>query len=84
MLARFHEAALQVTAAQEPEFQAIANVLKNTAAFDLNLQARGDVQNPQLKLNSSLDKPLAAELLRLQSRTPQSFAPTSNGFNNAQ
>jgi hypothetical protein len=84
VLARFHEAALQVTAAQEPEFQAIANVLKNTAAFDLNLQARGDVQNPQLKLNSSLDKPLAAELLRLQSRTPQSFAPTSNGFNNAQ
>jgi hypothetical protein len=79
VLAHFREAALHVATSDEPELQTIATVLKNTTAFDLNLQANGDVQNPVLKLNSSLDQPLATALLRLQQRQQQSAFPASSG-----
>ena len=79
VLAHFREAALHVVTSDEPELQAIAAVLKNTTTFDLNLQANGDVQNPVLKLNSSLDQPLAAALLRLQQQRQQSAFPASSG-----
>jgi len=39
------------------------------------------VQNPVLKLNSSLDQPLAAALLRLQQQRQQpAFPASSSGF----
>jgi len=79
VLAHFRDAALRVITSDEPELQTIAAVLKNTTAFDLNLQANGDVQNPVLKLNSSLDQPLAAALLRLQQQRQQSAFPASSG-----
>jgi len=81
VLAHFRDAALRVITSNEPELQTIATVLKNTTAFDLNLQANGDVQNPVLKLNSSLDQPLAAALLRLQQQRQQpAFPASSSGF----
>jgi len=43
------------------------------------LQANGDVQNPVLKLNSSLDQPLAAALLRLQQQRQQPAPPANSG-----
>lgn len=80
VLARFHDASIAVTAGDEPELQSIANVLRNTTAFDLNLQASGAIDNPVMKLNSSLDQPLAAELLRLHPPQPSLFAPVGSGF----
>jgi len=79
VLAHFRDAALHVITSDEPELQTIATVLKNTAAFDLDLQANGDVQNPVLKLNSSLDQPLAAALLRLQQQRQQPAPPANSG-----
>jgi hypothetical protein len=78
VLAHFRDAALRVITSDEPELQTIATVLKNTTAFDLNLQANGDVRNPVLKLNSSLDQPLAAALLHLQQQ--RSFPAGNGGF----
>ncbi len=60
--------------------RAIADVWRRTAAFDLTLQASGDLQNPALKLNSSLDAPLTAALQQLQ---PASAFPQAMPFSNS-
>lgn len=65
LLMRFHDAALQATAADADSLAATAaGVLRGTREFDINFQASGDVRAPLLKLDSSLDIPLATALDR--------------------
>ncbi|MFT3929361.1 MAG: hypothetical protein QM709_03585 [Spongiibacteraceae bacterium] len=55
----------------------IADVCRHTTMFDIHLQASGDLANPRLKLNSSLDVPLANALQQLQ---PTAAMPSSAAF----
>lgn len=64
MVARFQNAVLQVVPGDNPISRAAAEALRNTRDFDLNFQASGDVKNPTLKLNSSLDILLATAISR--------------------
>jgi hypothetical protein len=49
--------------------QVVADVLRRTDAFDIRLQANGDLSNPVLTMNSSLDVPLNTALQQLQATT---------------
>lgn len=78
-LAHFQQAHVDVANGDNEVARVVADVWRHTDAFDLNLQASGDLHNPILKLNSSLDTPLATALRQLQpaSAFPQA-APVSN------
>jgi hypothetical protein len=64
VLARFQNAKLQVVADGSPIGVSAAEALRNTRDFDLKFQASGDVNNPVMKLNSSLDTLLATAVNR--------------------
>lgn len=66
MLAHFLQAHVDVANGDNEVARIAADVWRRTDTFDLNLQASGDLQNPVLKLNSSLDAPLSAALRQLQ------------------
>lgn len=55
----------------------VADVWRSTEAFDINLQASGDMANPALKINSSLDVPLANAIRQLQ---PTAAFPQATSF----
>lgn len=57
--------------------RAIADVCRRTTMFDIHLQASGDVIQPTLKINSSLDVALANALRAAQ---PAAELPPSNVF----
>lgn len=75
-LARFQQVKFDISNGTSQIAQTAAQVWRGVDAFDINLQASGDVQNPAFKLNSSLDAPLAAALRPLQ--TPVSASAFSN------
>jgi hypothetical protein len=64
MLARFHKAVLQVIPGDNAFSRAAAETLLSAHDFDLNFRASGNVNNPTLKLNSSLDTSLATAIAR--------------------
>ncbi len=64
MLARFHNAVLQVIPGDNTFSRAAAETLRSAHDFDLNFQASGNVNNPTLKLNSSLDTLLTTAIAR--------------------
>lgn len=64
VLARFQNAELQVVPGDTPIARTAAETLRGVNDFDLNFQASGDVNNPSLKLNSSLDTLLANAINR--------------------
>ncbi|HET8711600.1 MAG TPA: hypothetical protein VFM32_09500 [Spongiibacteraceae bacterium] len=65
-LSHFRNVHADIASSDNAVASTIADVWRRTDAFDLNLQASGDVTNPVLKLNSSLDVPLARALQQLQ------------------
>jgi hypothetical protein len=71
-LARFQRVKFDISNGDSEIAQTAAQVWRGVDAFDINLQASGDVQNPTFKLNSSLDAPLAAALQQLQTPAPAS------------
>jgi uncharacterized protein (TIGR03545 family) len=64
MLARFSNAALQITATDDPLSRSAAAALRGVRDFDLKLQVSGNVNNPALTLNSSLDALLSNAINR--------------------
>lgn len=72
VLARFQDAQFDISAGNSEIARTAADVWRGINAFDMHLQASGSVQNPQLKLNSSLDAPLLAALRQLQPPIPAS------------
>lgn len=64
VLARFQNALLQVVPGDNAISRTAAETLRNTRDFDLNFQASGNVNNPTLKLNSSLDTLLTNAIAR--------------------
>jgi hypothetical protein len=84
-LAHFQQTHNEVANGGNEVARIIADVWRNTAAFDINIHASGDLQNLTLKLNSSLDAPLAAALQQVSSSQqlppsstfPQTSFPTS-------
>ncbi len=65
-LTRFERTHFDIASASDGVSRVIADVWRNTDAFDIHLQASGALDNPVLKLNSSLDVPLASALRQLQ------------------
>lgn len=66
-LTRFEQARFDIASGSSDIARLAADVWRSTNAFDIHLQASGDVANPTLKINSSLDVPLANALRQLQS-----------------
>lgn len=76
LLVQFQDAELAVEPRSEDAMVAAATaILRNTRAFDLNLQASGDVREPRLALNSSLDAPLADAFHRYLQSAGAAAAP---------
>jgi hypothetical protein len=73
----FQRVRLDIASGDSEVARAIADVWRRTDNFDLNLQASGELKNPVLKLNSSLDVQLADALRQLQ---PSSAFPPTNSF----
>lgn len=65
-LAHFQQVRSAATAGDNEVARIAAEVWRRSDAFDLNVQASGELANPAVKLNSSLDAPLAAALRQLQ------------------
>lgn len=76
-LTRFERARFDITTGNNDIARVVADVWRNTNAFDIHLQANGDLANPVLKINSSLDVPLANALRQLQ---PSTAFPQSSAF----
>lgn len=78
-LLHFQDARFDIANGDSDVARVIADVWRRTTAFDINLQASGDVINPVLKINSSLDVPLANALQQLQpaSAFPPAALPVS-------
>ncbi|MDB6063449.1 MAG: hypothetical protein JWM78_3552 [Verrucomicrobiaceae bacterium] len=74
VLVRFQNAELQIASDDSALGRAAAATLKSVRDFDLNFQASGDVNNPIVKLNSSLDTLLANAL-----RNEMSAQSNNNG-----
>ena len=82
VLARFQQAQLQTSGSDNPVARAAVATLRDVHDFDLNLQASGDVNDPMLTLNSSLDGMLASAIQRelaAQPKGPQDAALHSVG-----
>lgn len=77
-LTRFQQTRFDVASGNSDIARAIAEVWRRTDAFDIHLQASGDLADPALKINSSLDVPLANALRQLQPAS--STLPPSNVF----
>lgn len=76
-LTRFQQASFDIANGSNDVARVVADVWRHTDAFDIHLQANGALSNPVLKINSSLDVPLANALR--QSQSAASLAP-SNAF----
>lgn len=77
-LSHFQQAKFDIANGDNAVARTIADVWRKTDAFDINLQISGDLQNPLLKMNSSLDVPLTNALQQLQVYSAPSttlFAP---------
>lgn len=83
-LAHFRQAHVEVANGDNEVARVAADVWRRTDAFDINLQASGDLQNPVLKLNSSLDAPLATALRQIQAAAqPAAAFPQATPFSNS-
>ena len=81
-LTHFQQVRFDITNSDDEVARVAADVWRRTDAFDLNLQVSGDLHNPVLKLNSSIDAPLAAALRQIQLpqqqlQSPQQLQPPS-------
>lgn len=74
-LTHFQQVRFDVTNGDDEVARVAADVWRRTDAFDLNLQASGDLHNPVVKLNSSIDAPLAVALRQIQLPQQQFQAP---------
>jgi hypothetical protein len=69
LLSRFQRAALTVQTGNDSSSQALANALRDVGDFDLNVQVSGAVQNPTMKLDSSLSQRLASVMNQLPAQS---------------
>lgn len=65
-LMHFQKANFDIASGDNEVARVVADVWRRADAFDINLQANGDVQNPVVKMNSSLDVPLTNALRQSQ------------------
>ena len=79
-LTHFQQARFDIAHGSDDIVRAVADVWRRTDAFDINLQVSGDLVNPVLKLNSSLDVPLGNAIQQLQ---PASAFPQTAPFSAA-
>ena len=81
-LTHFQQVRFDIANGDDAVARIAADVWRHTDAFDLNLQVSGDLHDPVLKLNSSIDAPLAAALRQIQLsqqqlQSPQQLQPAS-------
>jgi hypothetical protein len=76
-LTHFQQARFDISTGNDDIARIVAQVWRGVDAFDIHLQASGDTANPTVKINSSLDVPLANALQQLQSTSPSN---PSNAF----
>ncbi len=76
-LTAFQQTHFEIASGNNDIARTIAAVLQRTTAFDIHLQASGESNSPRVKINSSLDVPLANALQQLQ---PSSFPPVNGAL----
>ncbi len=74
-LAHFEQARFDIASGDSEIARTAAEVWRRAEIFDINLQAGGDVRDPVLRMNSSLDVPLAAALRQAQPPATSFSAP---------